>query len=146
MGTPPSYFNDVEDASGAIAIQLRIRAVQSAPLRTCLARKFLSAPGSAAAEETRYLQPSQSTESNAEHDSRSLQAVALRGKPGVLFWHFSGAGGTSLISWLAHSLGLHPPADTRRKRKLGNGRPFSWVYQNDRVQDRARPHAPFTPA
>ena len=61
LGTPPWYFNDVEDASGAIAIQLRIRAVQSAPLRTCLARKFLSAPGSAAAEDSPSAMNSPST-------------------------------------------------------------------------------------
>ena len=105
-GLPPAYFNEIEDAGGALALQLRIRSVRSAPLRACLEREFSMQPGSAAAEQAYPSQPPRSSNVAAEHEIRSLRTAALGDKRAVLFLHFSGAAGSSLLSWLTHSLGL----------------------------------------
>ena len=105
-GLPPAYFNEIEDAGGALALQLRIRSVRSAPLRACLEREFSMQPGSAAAEQAYPSQPPRSSNVAAEHEIRSLRTAALGDKRAVLFLHFSGAAGSSLVSWLTQSLGL----------------------------------------
>ena len=122
-GSPPPYFNAVEDAAGALALQLRIGAVASAPLRDCLARQFSLLPGSPAAEEARLARPPPSANA-IEHDRRAWRRIALGRKRsvnqyqqprrlrGVLFLHFSGSAGSSLFDWLTRTLGLrkHPNA------------------------------------
>ena len=56
-GVAAAVLQRVEDAAGALALQLRIGAVASAPLRDCLARQFSLLPGSPAAEEARLARP-----------------------------------------------------------------------------------------
>ena len=65
-GSPPPYFNAVEDAAGALALQLRIGAVASAPLRDWLGAPILAARR-LPAEEARLARPPPSANA-IEHD------------------------------------------------------------------------------
>ena len=122
---------------GALAVLRRVKAVRDAPLRSCLDEAFALPEGSAVAEEARLQGLTSSTP--GPDLNPFVKPKALSSKEGLLLVHFSGAGGSSVVSWAQSKLDLERHAHSSGNANWGpQSRNDGWVSQIGRASCRER--------